>query len=193
MKASPIATALQEAEWLTATLPIRLFGDPVLTTPCRPVTESEISSGQAKTWADQLVDFLTAYRAKTGVGRGLAANQLGISKQLVLVWLDTGPEVYVNPKADSSEGRGIYPEACISSASLILGEVIRPWAATFSYLTLDGKSKTITPDHILTRILLHELDHLAGKLCSDHYEAGTICLATGNPDQILKPELKRLD
>jgi peptide deformylase len=192
MKTSPIEAALEEAHWLTTTLPIRLFGDPILTKPCEPVTATEIDSGKVEDWVNQLIDFLKAFRTKTGMGRGLAANQIGISKQMALVWLDTDPEIYINPEVTSYEGKGVYPESCISSASLILGNVIRPWKATFLYTTRSGEPKTIAPDQIHTRILLHELDHLDGRVCSDLYEPGTISLATGNADQILKPELKRL-
>jgi peptide deformylase len=189
---SPIQQALDQASWLTSMLPIRLFGDPVLSTPCKPVTKSELSSGEAKQWAEQMTKFLEAYRTKTGGGRGLAANQLGIPKQLVLVWLDTGPEFYLNPHLDSSDGEGVYPESCISSAGLILGDVVRPWTIKLTYVTLEGTNKTVSPDEIHSRILLHELDHLKGIVCSDSYVPGTIRLTTGDKDEILKPELKRL-
>jgi peptide deformylase len=192
MPKSPIKRRLDEAQWLTETLPIRLYGDPILTTPCEPVTNTEIKSGQAQKWADQLISFLQTYREKTGVGRGLAANQIGISKQIILVLLDSGPEIYINPKVTSSEGAGSYPEACISAASLVVGDVIRPWTAKISYTTLDGTAQSISPDNLQTRVLLHEIDHLKGMLCSDKYEPGTIRLATGDPDEILKATLKRI-
>jgi peptide deformylase len=188
---SPIQAALTEAQWATSNLPIRLFGDPVLTRPCEPVSAEEIKSGQSQAWADQLIGFLKTYRDKLGVGRGLAANQLGISKQLVLVWLDSGPEIYLNPRIISTEGEGTYPETCISSASLVIGEVTRPWKAKISYVTLTGDEVTIEPDSIHTRILLHELDHLAGEICFDKYNPKTTRLATGDADEILKPRLHR--
>jgi peptide deformylase len=188
---SPINQALDQAKWLTSTLPIRLFGDPVLSTPCVPVTQSEYES-EARKWADQMIAFLRTYREKTRGGRGLAANQLGIHKQMVLVWLDTGPEIYINPHPIESEGEGVYPESCISSAGLILGDVVRPWTIKLSYTTLERKQKIAEPDPIHSRILLHELDHLQGIVCSDKYEPGTIRLTTGNKDEILKPELKRI-
>jgi peptide deformylase len=87
---SPIQEALDQAAWLTSQLPIRLAGDPVLNTRCEPVTGDELDSGQARKWAMQMTNFLTAYREHTGTGRGLAANQLGIAKQIVLILLDSG-------------------------------------------------------------------------------------------------------
>jgi peptide deformylase len=189
---SPIKASLDGALWLTTTLPIRLFGDPALITPCTPVSQLEITSGAAQIWANQLTNFLKLYRDRTGVGRGLAANQLGISKQIVLAWATTGPEIYINPKIVDSSGEAVYPEACISSASLVIGEVTRPWRAKISYTTLDGSRKTIEPDGIHARLLLHEIDHLDGKICSDAYNPGTMRIATGDSNEILTPELKRI-
>ena len=192
MSKSPIKNTLIEAEWVTSTLPIRLFGDPALTKPCEAITDDEIKTGKAQEWADQLINFLKTYREKLGVGRGLAANQLGIPKRMALVWLDTGPEVYINPEIISATGEGVYPESCISAASLIIGDVTRPWEAKIAYTTLEGEQKTIEPDSIHTRILLHEIDHLNGTICSDKYNPGTTRIASGDADEILKPELRRI-
>src|SRR5262245_18045095 len=104
---------------------------------------------------------------------------------MVLVWLNKEPEVYINPNIDSTEGEGVYPESCISSAGLILGDVVRPWTITLSYTGLDGTKKSLHPNAIHSRILLHELDHLKGIVCSDQYEHGTIRITTGEKDEIL--------
>lgn len=189
---SPIQAALDKAQWLTTSLPIRLFGDPILTAPCQPVTTVEIQSGQAQTWANQLTQFLTDYRVHTGTGRGLALNQIGISKQIVAVLLDSGPQIFVNPQIASPRGLAVFPETCISTGALISGEVERPWAADISFTNLIGEAHTAPPDPLLTRVLLHEIDHLRGKLCSDLYRPGTIRLLSGDPDEILKPKLNRI-
>lgn len=191
MGRSPIQAALDDASWLGSNLPIRFFGDPVLRKVCKPVTKKEIENSSAKKWTDELTDFLKKYRAKTGAGRGLAANQIGISKRIILIWLDDGPKIYINPKVTSSEGAGIYPESCISSASLIIGEVKRAWLIEVEYLDLKGKQNSLKADPIHTRLLLHELDHLNGIVCADKYTPGTISLATGDVDEILKPKLVR--
>ena len=189
---SPLQPALDQAAWLTSTLPIRLFGDPILTTPCQDVTPGELRDGSVKRWTNAMRKFLSSYRNHTGTGRGLAANQLGVSKRIVLAWLDTGPEFFINPTIITTEGRGIYDEACISAASLIIGQVTRPWLATIKYLTPTGSIRDNQFDALTTRILLHEIDHLGGVVCSDLYNPGTIALHSGHPDQILKSELTQL-
>lgn len=50
-KSPSIKAASQEAKWVVDTLPIRLFGDPVLINHCEPITKEEISSGEAEKWA----------------------------------------------------------------------------------------------------------------------------------------------
>lgn len=184
--------ALKEAEWLIKNLPIRLLGDPILTEPCKAVTAAEIKRGQARKWADRLIDFLKKYRRKTGTGRGLAANQVGIPKQMILVWLSDGPKIFLNPKVTRTDGKAIYPESCISAASLIIGDVIRSWKIEIEYTDLDGKKNSLKADPIHSRLLLHEIDHLNGQLCSDNYELGTIRLTGGDKNEILKPKIRRL-
>lgn len=191
MSVSLIKTNLDQARWLTENTPIRLFGDPALITPCKKVTVAEIENGETQKLADQLIDFLKKYKQKTGTGRGLAANQLGISKRMVLVWLDNGPQIYINPKIISTDGEGIYPESCISAASLIMGDVTRSWTGTFEYTDLAGKKKKINANPIHTRLLLHEIDHLDGIICSDKYISGTIKIISGGAEEVLKPQLKR--
>ena len=189
---SPIQKALNEAAWLTANLPIRLAGDPALTTRCEPVTNDELDSGQAKGWADQMTHFLTTYRKHTGTGRGLAANQLGITKQIVLILLDSGPQIYLNPNVMESEGEGIYRESCISLASLISGDVKRAWSVKVEYSDLKGDRHEAALEPLPSRVLLHEIGHLQGQICSDLFEPGTIHINDGDPDKVLKAELKRI-
>ena len=192
MKRSSIQRALNEAAWLTSEYPIRLFGDPSLVTACQPVTHEEIQSGEAREWAKQMSDFLTAFRKHTQTGRGLAANQLGIPKQILLVLLDSQPSIYLNPHVMETTGEGVYPESCVSLASLVSGMVKRPWTAKIEYTDLTGNRKVTEPDPLHTRIMLHEIDHLAGQLCSDLYERQTIRINDGNPNTIVKAKLIRI-
>jgi peptide deformylase len=191
---SPIQSALDQAAWVTATMPIRLFGDPILTHACAVVTEDDFAGGRVAEWARELTSFLTAYRTHTGTGRGLAANQIGIPKRaIVILYGSEHPEVLINPRITHTSGQGQYPESCISSASLIQGEVVRPWSVTVEYLDLQGKPHTVTPDDpVHARLLLHEIDHLEGRICSDAYLPGTMRIHDGQPASIMKAKMVRL-
>ncbi|MDO9574628.1 MAG: peptide deformylase, partial [Candidatus Contubernalis sp.] len=59
-------------------------------------------------------------------GVGLAANQVGIPKQLVVIDLmdDIGLIELINPKITLLEGKEVEPEGCLSFPGLV-GEVVR--------------------------------------------------------------------
>jgi peptide deformylase len=184
---SPIQPALDQASWATSHLPIRLFGDPILTRTCETVTAAEFDSGQAEKWAQEMIDFLTNYRRHSGAGRGLAANQIGVSKQIVLLLLDSVPRIFVNPELVSSDGEATYPESCISSGALMSGAVVRPWSIVMSYAHAEGSTAEAKFDGLEARVLQHELDHLKGQICPDKYLPGTFKMLSGDPRDILKP------
>lgn len=183
---------MEQFGWAARELPIKFFGDPILRTVCDPVGKEEFGDDTVKKIATELVDTLQKYRARTGMGRGLAANQIGHTKRMVAVWFDDEPEVMCNPEVVSSEGLGSYFESCISSGALLVGEVHRPWTAKFSFRDLDGNEKQFEADEKQTRILLHEIDHLDGITCDKKYLPKTLKIVTGGKEEILGYTFKRL-
>jgi peptide deformylase len=182
------------AEWMVANLPqLRYFGDPLLRQVGRPFEREEFGGAEVLALGKQLTETLAAYREHAGSGRGLAANQVGSDRRMVLVWLDNEPVCAVNPSPIKLEGRGSYSEACLSGGSIIIGEVTRPWVGEFEYFTLNGERVVLKADPIQTRLFLHEIDHLNGLICFDKYEPGTVGFVTGGPSQILGATLKRLE
>jgi len=149
-----------------------------------PVEEHEFGGVEVTRIADELTATLIKYREKTGLGRGLAANQIGYTRRIIAVLFDDEPQVMCNPKVVSSEGLGSYWESCISSGALLVGEVHRPWTATFSYNAVDGSEQHIEADEKQTRVLLHEIDHLDGITCDEKYEAKTMKVVTGGKEEI---------
>ena len=92
-----------------------------------------------------------------------------------------------------SEGMGSYHETCLSSGVLLLGEVHRAWQGVFEYEDLTGATHTLEADEKKSRVLLHEIDHLDGYICSDRYEPQTLKIVTGGKDEIFGAEFHRLD
>lgn len=142
--------------------------------------------------ADEMVDTLIKYREHTGMGRGLAANQIGYEKRMAVLWVDDSPVVLCNPQVNSSEGRGSYWESCISGGTLLVGEVFRVWMASFRYYDIDGEMHELLADEKQTRVLLHEIDHLNGISCSEKYEPGTMKIVTGGKEEIFGFKFRRL-
>ena len=187
-----LTNSLELAVWTARELPIRFFGDIVLRTVSTPIEEQEFGGDEVVQIAHELTDTLIKYREKTGLGRGLAANQIGYTRRIIAVLFNDETQVMCNPKTVSSEGLGSYWESCISSGALLVGEVHRPWTATFSYKTVDGNEQQIEADEKQTRILLHEIDHLDGITCDEKYEPKTMKIITGGKDEIFGFTFRKL-
>jgi peptide deformylase len=102
-------------------------------------------------------------------GVGLAANQVGISKQILLAAPqgEEGPVyVYLNPEILSQKGEVLGPEGCLSLPG-VAAEVKRAQEITVSFLNMDGKIEKQKLTDFHARIIQHEMDHLAGKLLID--------------------------
>jgi len=101
-------------------------------------------------------------------GVGLAAPQIGILKRLVV--MDIGDDKtykMINPKIIASSGKEVDQEGCLSVPE-IKGDVSRPTSVTVVYTDENGKEITLTTeDHLLSRCICHEIDHLDGILFID--------------------------
>ena len=179
------------ARWIAENLPIRFIGDEGLKQKCTVFSEDEFGSEEMMELSKVLIDTLKKYRAKAGMGRGLAANQIGIPRRMIAVWLGDEPEVFVNPEIVSTEGKGSYWESCISAGTLLIGEVIRPWKGRFSYRDLSGGVHTIEADEKQTRLFLHEIDHLDGHNCLEAYTPGTTKFVRGGKEEIFSHSFTR--
>lgn len=179
-----LANSLDLFAWTTRELPIRFFGDAVLRTVSTQIDADEFGSNHVKQIAEELTNTLKKYREKTGLGRGLAANQIGYARRIIAVLFDDEVEIMCNPSVVTSEGLGSYWESCISSGALLVGEVHRPWTATFRYDTVDGIEQQLEADEKQTRIMLHEIDHINGITCDEKYEPKTMKVVTGGKEEI---------
>ncbi|HEY4640263.1 MAG TPA: peptide deformylase [Thermoanaerobaculia bacterium] len=147
-----------------AVLPIRKYGDDVLRKPAEPVTGIDAS---LQTLIDDMVD--TMYAAP---GVGLAANQVGVSKRLMIIDLSVGkrPEelhVFINPEMIEAEGEITEEEGCLSIPDFV--EVVtRPERVKLRYLDRNGVEREMWGDGLMARAMCHEIDHLNGTLFVDH-------------------------
>jgi peptide deformylase len=136
---------------------IRVFGDPVLKAKAAEVSDID---GALVQLADEMLEIM--YEAP---GLGLAAPQIGISKQLFVWDLDDGEgaRAIVNPTIVESAGEWTYDEGCLSIPGLYV-EILRPKEVLIKGWDLDGNELTIEADELLGRLFQHELDHLQGVL-----------------------------
>lgn len=141
------------------TLEIRTFGDPVLKSRAAPVETFDESLARL---AEDMLETMRAYE-----GVGLAANQVGRLKRILVAALEDEEIVIINPVIeDKSEELEKDSEGCLSIPEIQV-EVERPVAVTVSGRDLAGEPVRVEARDLLARILQHEIDHLDGVLILD--------------------------
>ena len=143
-------------------MPIRTLGDPVLKTPCQPVT---LFDDMLKRLAGDMLE--TMYDAP---GVGLAAPQVGLSKRLfVFDDGESGPRFLANPELSGLEGELVEDEGCLS--------IPGPFHPTPRFAKvvcrgqdLEGAWYELAGEGLLARIFQHEADHLDGTLYIDRLD-----------------------
>lgn len=97
---------------------------------------------------------------------GLAATQIGVSKQIFVYNLDDVRRVLFNPKVVESSGEWTYVEGCLSIPGVFV-ELVRPRTVLLSAVSALGEPVNIEATDLLARLYQHEVDHLNGVLMLD--------------------------
>ena len=133
--------------------PIRLFGDPVLTTPAAAVIDFD---KELRTLVEDLTDTMLE-----APGAGLAAPQIGVPLR-VFVWdVDEAIGHLINPTLDLSAELQVGEEGCLSFPALSY-ETPRAFRAVAKGFNMYGEPITVEGTELLARALQHETDHLDG-------------------------------
>ncbi len=112
-------------------------------------------------------------------GVGLAANQVGLPYQLLVLNPEGNPEkkegelVLINPVILKRSGKVVDNEGCLSFPS-IRADVVRAESITFEAVTLDGDVQRFEWKGLPARIVQHETDHLNGLSFIDRLSAGAL-------------------
>jgi peptide deformylase len=144
-------------------LDIIKYPEKVLTQKTSPVEDFD---DELQKLIDDMIE--TMYAAP---GVGLAANQVGISKQVAVINASTEEEkapliVLINPVLIHSEGETEIEEGCLSFPGYYT-IVRRAERVAVKALDRSGREVEVPGDGILSRALQHELDHLNGTLLID--------------------------
>lgn len=143
---------------------ITLLGNPVLRRQCTPV--KDFGSPETRALIADLADTLADFRVRKGFGRGIAAPQIGVTRQVIFVKPEiNGP--MINPRiVTKSRKKMRLWDDCFSFPDLLV-MVERSYAVKVSYRDGNGKSRTIDAEGALSELLQHEIDHLNGVLAID--------------------------
>jgi len=148
----------------TPPLEIHTLGNRVLRKPARRIGKVDESIRELAK------DMLRSMYSAKGIG--LAAPQVGIDKQILVIDLDledptNPPLILINPEiVTSSATLETYEEGCLSIPEVYL-DVIRPSSIKLNFKDEMGRLKRMSADGLLGRCIQHEIDHLNGVLFVD--------------------------
>lgn len=159
-------------------LPVFAYGQPVLRKVAAPITPDfpELQALVADMWE-------TMYKSS---GVGLAAPQIGKAIRLFVIdtvqivegfdaedkkeYPDEKPvkSVFINAQIEALDGElWAYNEGCLSIPK-IREDIRRHQTVTLRYLDENFEPHSETFSGITARVILHEYDHIEGKLFIDH-------------------------
>ena len=147
---------------------IVLDGDEILRKKAREV--ENVKEEKIQILIDDMIETLHSAN-----GVGLAAQQVGILKRIVVIDIYDGnePIVLINPVIRKTKGEREVEEGCLSFPDQF-GKVIRPKEVEVEALDREGRKIRIKAKELLAQAICHELDHLEGRLFIDLVIPGTL-------------------
>lgn len=141
---------------------VRTIGDDILRKQCKPVKE------MTPRIAELIEDMFETMYETNGVG--LAAPQVGILKQIVVMDVDDGNQyVLINPEILETSGSQTGEEGCLSVPGKH-GKVTRPNYVKVRALDENMEEIVLEGTELLARCICHECAHLRGELYVDLVE-----------------------
>jgi peptide deformylase len=157
-------TQVEKTKLKNPPLEIHTLGDRVLRQPAKRVSKVDASVRELAH------DMLKTMYSSDGIG--LAAPQVAVNKQLIVVDIDpenaaAPPLVLINPKViRTSKELCTGQEGCLSIPGVYL-DVVRPAAIEVSFKDENGRPQKLKASELLARCILHEMDHLTGVMFVD--------------------------
>lgn len=142
---------------------IRKLGDDILTKKCKEVTKITL---RTRILIEDMLDTMYEH-----MGVGLAAPQVGVLKNIVVIDVGEDPIVLINPEILETSGEQTGEEGCLSLPGK-WGIVTRPDHVKVRALNEEMEEFEIEGDGLLARAFCHEIDHLSGEMYVDKVEDG---------------------
>lgn len=151
-------------------LDLRMYGDPALRTLSAEVAQFDDNLQRL------VLDMFKVLKRAGGIG--LAANQVGVTRRVFVVDLDSGRDdegeahrfVAINPRLDP-QGRNVSePEGCLSLPGIQV-DVKRQQEVVLYAQGVSGKPFELRAGGLLARAIQHEVDHLDGRMIIDRISA----------------------
>ena len=163
---------------------VRYVGDSVL----RRQTQT-VEAAEGRMIGEQLGKVLLRYREIAGIGRGLAAPQIGIGKAVFVTFVDDKLQTFINPTIfEKSPDTNFYKELCLSSG-IMAADVERPEWIVMEWTDIEGTKHKEKIEGFLARLYQHEEAHLRGIVNLDQVSPQGIEFAVFDP---LKEQLRKV-
>ena len=134
------------------------FPHQILRQQCEPVTTI---TDEIIKLVDDMAETMYSYK-----GVGLAAPQIGVAQNVIVLDIGQGLISLINPEISVSEGTEAKEEGCLCLPDLSV-TVERSERIQIKGIDRKGNPVTIEADGLLARALQHEIDHLHGTLIID--------------------------
>jgi len=151
--------SIRQNDMKNPTMKLRIYGDECLRKKSDPV------DGVGPSQRLLFQAMLETMYANNGIG--LAAPQVGINQRFFVADIGEGPLVIVNPKILKVSGQDVMEEGCLSLPGISV-DVKRARTIVVQYQDADNQTVKREFQDLLARVILHETDHLNGKLISDY-------------------------
>ena len=162
---------------MNSSLKIRIYGDSCLRKKSVPVTRV----GSAERLL--IASMIEAMHEHKGIG--LAAPQVGINQQIIVIDIGEGPTAMSNPRILKRCGSARMEEGCLSIPGVVV-VVNRPDEIQVEYLDENSRLVRRSGKELWARVVLHETDHLHGKLIVDYVGWGQKLKVRRQLKEILK-------
>ena len=140
-------------------LKIRVYGDPCLRKKSTPVKEV---GPVERMLIHSMIATMHAHK-----GIGLAAPQVGINQRILVADVGEGPIAVINPEIIKRSETDVLEEGCLSIPKFTV-KIKRAQKVLVKYIDENNKTVERTFEELMARVILHETDHLNGKLIIDY-------------------------
>lgn len=159
--------AVEKKKLKNPPLEVHELGDNVLRRPAKRVTKVDDDL------RDTVRKMLQTMYSEDGIG--LAAPQVGIHKQLIVIDCELDdpeakPYVLINPEIKKfGQALAQDQEGCLSVPG-VFADVVRPDQIEVVYKDEFGRRQVLKADGLLARVIQHEIDHLNGVMFVDRVD-----------------------
>ena len=145
--------------FLMKELNLKIYGDSVLKQKAGEVKEI---TKEIREDIDEMKKIMTEED-----GAGLAANQVGLLKRIIVIQTEKGPQAFINPRIlNKSKETEIGEEGCLSFPGIRLN-IKRAKEVLIEALNIEGEVIRLEAKGLGARVFQHEIDHLDGILFID--------------------------